>query len=156
MIHSLPVSFSQIRSDHIIPLPEIFHWHLIVLNNKNPKHQTREGGIVHVYLSNSLCIMFSYVPCVRTTTFFQLCKPARLPSCHRSFKHTHSSLYLAHYSFPPNHENLIHSLDFFLRESFFGGPLMRSGIFITHSNSIKYLSLVILQEETSWVMSSSL
>jgi len=147
MIHSLSVRFSQIRSDHIIPLLEIIHRLLIVLN-KNPKHQTREGGIVHVYLSNSLCIMFSYVLHVRTT-FVQLLKPARLPSCHKSFKYTHNSLYLAHSSSPPNYAKLIHSLDFFLRECFFGGPLMRSGILITHSNSIKYLSFVILQEETS-------
>lgn len=133
MIHSLPVSFSQIRPDHIIPLLEIIHRLLIVLN-KNPKHQIRDGGIVHVYLSNSLCIMFSYVLHGRRT-FFQLLKPARLPSCHRSFKHTHNSLYLEHSSFPPNYANLIHSLDFFLRECFFGGPLMRSGIPKTHSNT---------------------
>lgn len=147
MIHSFSVSFSQIRSHHIIPLLEIFHQLLVVLNNKNPKHETREGSIVHVYLSSSLCIMFSYVLCVRTT-FFQLLKFVRLASCHRSFKHTHSSLYLVHSSFPP------HKLDLCGFDSFFG-LLSQGMLFWGASDEVRYPDYTLEQHQVPFLCNTT-
>lgn len=88
MINSLLMSFSQIISDHITPLPKIRQCLLIVLTNKNESHQTRQCGIDGAYLFSSSCIMFSHAFWASTTTFFQLFKPAMLSSWHKSFKHT--------------------------------------------------------------------
>lgn len=140
MIHFLSVSFSQIRSDHIILSLKIFLWLLIVLNDKNPNHQTREDGIVCAYLSNSSCIMFSYAVLGQWLSFNSSNLPCYLPATGPL------NIYIVHFTWylPPNYAYSSHSLDFFLREHFFGGALMRSGIPITHSYSTTYLSFVIL------------
>lgn len=147
MIHSLSMSFSQIRSHHIIPLLEIFHQLLLVLNNKNLKHKTREGSIVHVYLTSSLCIMFSFVLCVRTT-FFQLLKLTRLASCHRSFKYTHSSLYLVRSSFPP------HKLDLCGFDSFFG-LLSQVMLFGGTSDEVRYPYYTLEQHQVPFLCNTT-